>query len=440
MKKELPSSVIAIKGATIEGKWSDTGIPVFCVHTPHEFNQLIGYVKFINGSNGTVLYRGQNQKYDNLKPSGARDKKKAVSSKLIETALKDADILNYFKLDDPEINGWKKYQEIIIEAALQHYGGKTYCMDFVDNHWCALWFGLYKFNADGTYSKRSDKTGFLYIFLYLADTNGANIRGLYIGDEVYTVDLRKAMPSYFLRPASQHGWVVRKKERKDDCDYKDNVLCVIKIKVEDADNWLGSGALLSQENFFPDYSIDEGYGILLSRQERSGVYKPKYNLIFPPKTIQNYHHSNEFFVSDKSKKLKPVTPANYLDEDGKEHPIDSINTLYALLLEKGWSQESSENEAKWAPRNPCTYQSAATALLVQDLFGGEILRYNRKDKSHYFNYIDGVYVDLTSQEYREHPFTQYEKCTDGGIGKKKIKNTQDKKSILIKNVGLHIVE
>ena len=123
-------------------------------------------------------------------------------------------------------------------------------MDFVDNHWCALWFGLYKFNADGTYSKRSDKTGFLYIFLYLADTNGANIRGLYIGDEVYTVDLRKAMPSYFLRPASQHGWVVRKKERKDDCDYKDNVLCVIKIKVEDADNWLGSGALLSQENFF----------------------------------------------------------------------------------------------------------------------------------------------------------------------------------------------
>lgn len=108
MKKELPSSVITIKGATIEGKWGDTDLPVFCVHTPHEFNQLVGYVKFINGSNGTVLYRGQNQKYDNLKPSGARDKKKAVSSALIEKALKDADILNYFKLDVPEIDGWKK--------------------------------------------------------------------------------------------------------------------------------------------------------------------------------------------------------------------------------------------------------------------------------------------------------------------------------------------
>ena len=214
MKKVLPASVATIKGATIEGMWSDTDIPLFRVHTQHEFNQLVGYVKFINGSNGTVLYRGQNQKYDNLKPSGARDRVNAVSSDLIEQVIKDADMINYFKLDDPEINGWKKYQEIVIESVLQHYGAKTYCMDFVDNHWCALWFGLYRFNPNGTYIKRSDRTGYIYIFLYLADTNGANIRGLYIGDEIYTVDLRKAIPSYFLRPASQHGWVVRKKRAK----------------------------------------------------------------------------------------------------------------------------------------------------------------------------------------------------------------------------------
>ena len=438
MRKELPASTIAIKGATIEGRWSEADIPVFCVYTPHEFNQLVGYVKFINASNGTVLYRGQNKDYNNLKPSGARDKKKAVASSLIENVLGDADILNYFKLDDPEIVGWKKYQEIIIEAALQHYGGKTYCMDFVDNHWCALWFGLHKFNPNGTYEKRLDRTGFLYIFLYLADTNGANVRGLYIGDEVYTVDLRKAMPSYFLRPASQHGWVVRKKERKDDCDYKDNVLCVIKIKVEDADNWLGNGTLLSQENFFPNYSIDEGYGRLLSRQERSGVYKPKYDLLFPTNTIQNYHHSNEFYISDKTKNIQPVATANYLGEDGKEYLVDSINTLYTLLLEKGWSKETTENGMIWNFRHPCTYQSAATVLLVQDIFGGEIFRYDRKGRSHYFNYIDGVYVDLTSQENLEHPFTQYDTCMDRRIGKKKTINTQSKKLVLMQNMGLYI--
>jgi len=27
---------------------------------------------------------------------------------------------------------------------LQHYGSSTRCMDFVDNHWIALWFGLYQ--------------------------------------------------------------------------------------------------------------------------------------------------------------------------------------------------------------------------------------------------------------------------------------------------------
>ena len=438
MKKVLPASVATIKGATIEGMWSDTDIPLFRVHTQHEFNQLVGYVKFINGSNGTVLYRGQNQKYDNLKPSGARDRVNAVSSDLIEQVIKDADMINYFKLDDPEINGWKKYQEIVIESVLQHYGAKTYCMDFVDNHWCALWFGLYRFNPNGTYIKRSDRTGYIYFFLYLADTNGANIRGLYIGDEIYTVDLRKAIPSYFLRPASQHGWVVRKKERNGDCDYKDNVLCVIEISVEDADNWLGNGTLLSQDNFFLDYLIDDGYNVLLSRQDRSGLYKNNYNLIFSPQTIQNYHHFNEYYISDRAKEPNPIVTATYLDKNGDTQSIDSINTLYVLLLEKGWSKETCDNAKMWNSRNPCECQSAVTATLVQDIFGGEIFRGKKSNHTHYFNCINGVYVDLTSQEYYEPSFTRYEMCKDKGIGKKKVNKIRNQKSILLKNIGLKL--
>lgn len=27
---------------------------------------------------------------------------------------------------------------------LQHYGVRTHCQDFVDNHWTALWFALYE--------------------------------------------------------------------------------------------------------------------------------------------------------------------------------------------------------------------------------------------------------------------------------------------------------
>ena len=442
MKKVLPATSISIKGAIREGLWSDTDIPIFYVHTPHEFNQLVSYVKFVNGSNGTVLYRGQNKNYDNLRPSGARDSKKAISTVLIQKVLDDSDLLNYFKLDDPEIAGWKNYQEIVVEATLQHYGAKTYCMDFVDNHWCALWFGLYEFNPNGTYVKRTDVDEFLYIYLYLADTNGATIRGLYIGDEVYTVDLRKAIPSYFLRPASQHGWIVRKKVRSKDCDYKDNVLCVIKIRVGDADTWLGSGTLLSANNFFPDYSIDEGYGILLSRQVRSGVYKKKYSAIFPCNTIYNFYHdskhSHEYFTSDTTRHLRPKVTASYSGEDGSIHTIDTINTLYTLLLEKGWSQESCENGKAWDERNPCAYQSAATALLVKEIFGGDIFRYMRKDKWHYFNFIDDIYIDLTYQEYHDSPFTEYSKYKDKDITSRRLKETEDREQILKSNIGLLI--
>lgn len=38
------------------------------------------------------------------------------------------------------------FQKLVVEAVLQHYGATTYCVDFVDNHWTALWFGLYKWD------------------------------------------------------------------------------------------------------------------------------------------------------------------------------------------------------------------------------------------------------------------------------------------------------
>ena len=97
------------------------------------------------------------------------------------------------------------------------------------------------FQRNSLYVKRKDTDGFLYIYMYLADTNGPCIRGMYIGEKTYTVDLRKALPSYFLRPAAQHGWVVRNHKRVE-CDYDDNVVCVAKILISDAAKWLGDSA------------------------------------------------------------------------------------------------------------------------------------------------------------------------------------------------------
>ena len=137
MKKVLPYLSNEIKSAKSKGVWGHYDIPIFSVSTMHEFNQLVGYVKHLNASNGMVLYRGQPKDCGALKPSGNRGNG-CVSSELISALARDKDFRRYLGLDSYEISGWKKYQEIIISAVLQHYGANTSCMDFVDNHWCAL--------------------------------------------------------------------------------------------------------------------------------------------------------------------------------------------------------------------------------------------------------------------------------------------------------------
>lgn len=61
--------------------WRDEAdaIPIYHVDTPHAFNRVVGYARYINATSGTVLYRGQNKLYSSLLPSGARGKAAAVS-------------------------------------------------------------------------------------------------------------------------------------------------------------------------------------------------------------------------------------------------------------------------------------------------------------------------------------------------------------------------
>ena len=434
MKKVMPYLSNEIKGAKYIGKWGDHDIPIFSVSTMHEFNQLVGYIKYKNAISGTVLYRGQPQDHKAmLKPSGKRNNG-CVSIDIIKKCAEDLKLNPYLGLNAPEISGWEKYQEIIISAVLQHYGAKTNCMDFVDNHWCALWFGLYQFDTKTRrYNKRKDTENSLYIYLYLADTNCSAIRGVYFGEDTYTVDLRKALPSYFLRPASQHGWIVCGNSDKKSSDYAEGVLCVIEVKVGDADSWLGNGFLLTPENFFPEPSIDDGYKTLLIRQERSGVFQEGSKQILPANTIQNYHYSKSFYSSDGC--LCNLVPSQKYYADGEE--IDSITTLYELLLQKGWTEETCF-DAKWNPYNPCIGQSPATALVVQKIFGGTIVRYPWKKREHYFNRIDDKDYDLTSQERIEPPFdfNLYSDCLVLGVSKNSSARITEKARVLLKNAGI----
>ena len=366
------------QGAIYVGNWGTSNIPIFNVPNMHALNQLVGYIKHINAGNGTVLYRGQCQLYEKVSPSIKHEPEHIIDNEVNFTSALDnisqnADCLKFFGLNSPDIKGWELYKHLVIEAVLQHYGAKTYSVDFVDNHWTALWFGLYmwdkvnnkyilrepstktedwkyidknkssffdrtlppkptiedisifpetqqkiqEISASGNISildlemryketliKRAfnewknkiqkkekdnekidkiENSEYLYIFLYVADTNISDIHGLYIGENTYTIDLRKILPSIFLRPSSQHGWIVKGKNQ--DYDFNSQIPCVIQINIKLAKEMLGNGTLLSQENFFPNKTIDQGYRVLLESQ----VGSDKHPKLIPDGMIANFN-------------------------------------------------------------------------------------------------------------------------------------------------------
>ena len=68
----------------------------------------------------------------------------------------------------------------------------------------------------------------------------------------------------------------------------------------------------------------------------------------------------------------------------------------AAALRHSWSLESS---GKWLASNPARGQCNVTALLVNELFGGEILKTPFPDGDHFYNRIDGKRIDLTDSQF-----------------------------------------
>ena len=81
-----------------------------------------------------------------------------------------------------------------------------------------------------------------------------------------------------------------------------------------------------------------------------------------------------------------------------------ITTLLELfaVLEKCWSRETAypSCQAEWVPNDPSYGQCAITATLVHDMFGGTIHKIKvNGGGTHYFNKINGQYVDLTREQF-----------------------------------------
>lgn len=265
-------------------------VGLFEVSDYRALNQLIGYAKFLNTDYGDVYYRGEVELHNTLLPSISRKAGCAnyerVLNDVIDKTLHDTRFAKTAKL-----TGFKGRHNprLVAEAMLQHYGYSTHFIDLVDNHWIALWFGLNKYRTIKNlseyclYEKRvvnpielldADEDAkneiYQYMILVAVDNNAAPVeRGIYIGNDIITIDLRSSLPSIFLRPHAQHGLVVRKNTHQtgDSFDVASNVIAVVRLRIDNVSAWIGEGSLLSNQNLFPSPAYDYGYELLLQRSD-----------------------------------------------------------------------------------------------------------------------------------------------------------------------------
>ena len=90
------------------------------------------------------------------------------------------------------------------------------------------------------------------------------------------------------------------------------------------------------------------------------------------------------------KRLKPGNPR-----------IATLRDLHQVLREC-WCKETAypSCQADWVADDPSYGQCAITAMLVYDMFGGSIHRIRvAGGGTHYFNKIDGEYIDLTAEQF-----------------------------------------
>lgn len=70
----------------------------------------------------------------------------------------------------------------------------------------------------------------------------------------------------------------------------------------------------------------------------------------------------------------------------------------ARALRLSWSLETAR---QWTKEDPAAGQCNVTALLVHELFGGELLKTRLPEGDHFYNRIGGCRYDFTESQFRQ---------------------------------------
>lgn len=258
-EKKTPSD---IEFETITLKSGKT-VNVYTIKSVHDLTQFIGFGKYINNQNYNVYLRGQTELYSGaLIPSLYRER-----TRLDTITLKYNKRINGMKSN---VKSFSQYDKVVLEPLLQHYGIKTPYIDLVDNVWVALWFALHQarttiINSHEYVYFYDNESEYSYILLVATDAIMPDDKhGVYLGSKTILIDLRKALPSYFLRPHAQHAYMMRKVDAYPE-DYSDLVIGIAKIPTSLGLKWLGANEFLTVSSLFPAAYFDSGYSILLKR-------------------------------------------------------------------------------------------------------------------------------------------------------------------------------
>ena len=65
-------------------------------------------------------------------------------------------------------------------------------------------------------------------------------------------------------------------------------------------------------------------------------------------------------------------------------------------LRRSWSKSSAQ---QWTADNPALGQCNVTALLIHEVYGGELLKTPLPDGIHYYNRVHGERIDFTASQF-----------------------------------------
>ena len=98
--------------------------------------------------------------------------------------------------------------------------------------------------------------------------------------------------------------------------------------------------------------------------------------------------------------------------------ITPLLSDFTKALQESWSATTSyETDKNWSPKNPARGQCVVSSLVVQDYFGGDIVRYAVSgegiDETHYFSVLDDeTLLDTTRSQYEDKKVSMTEKPID----------------------------